>query len=211
MKINNKKYIFTFLGFSVMTILLLPTLTSCGSIVKFTASFDKGDDYYTDKGIEPIEPEDGMKDKYNSQTALSLLTHQENVVERTKCAFQRWALHSIQDIWKNIPLQEPDSYTINFSYVFNLKNLNLDFQSSWSNESYQCFYQFRNYRIAAAGWNASAEKNHQATLILSPINFDAEVVSEYKLLTDTNWTTITNHNTFAIGGHSLDAIGVIQP
>jgi hypothetical protein len=130
MKNNYKKYIVTSLGLSAMFLVCLPTLTSCGSVVRFSASFEEGDDYYTDKGIEPINPEAGMYNKYNSQTALRLLTRQENVVERTKCAFQRLALHSIENIWTTMELVDPETYTINFSYVFNLKTLNLDFQSS---------------------------------------------------------------------------------
>jgi hypothetical protein len=108
-------------------------------------------------------------------------------------------------------LVDPETYTINFSYVFNLKTLNLDFQSSWSDDTNECFYQFHDYRIAAAGWNASAEEGHQATLVLSPVSFDAEVVSKYKAIAATDWTIETYHNTFSIGGHSLDAIGTILP
>jgi hypothetical protein len=104
-----------------------------------------------------------------------------------------------------------DEYVINFSYSFNLKSLNLDFKSSWSNNTYECIYYFNNYHIGAAGWDDQAEEGKQARLILMPNGLNAEVVSKYKELDDTEWTIATNHNIFAIGGHSLDAIGTILP
>jgi hypothetical protein len=89
MKNKYKKYIFIALGTCIFSFAITTALSSCSNVVKFNASFNQNDDYYTQKGINPIEPEENMFNKYNSQTALKLLTSQKNIAERTKCAFQR--------------------------------------------------------------------------------------------------------------------------